>query len=47
MIQIIEEILGFTFGTTAYDDYIVSGAVLLGFTSILLVISVFKKFINM
>lgn len=47
MIQIIEEILGITFGSTAYDDYIVSGAVLIGFTSILLFISVFKKFLNM
>lgn len=47
MITIIEEILGITMGQTAYDDYIVTGAILLGFTSILLIISVFKKFLNM
>lgn len=47
MIEVMEEILGVTFGMTAYDDYIVTGAILLAFTAILLFISVFKKFINM
>lgn len=46
MIQIVEEILGITLGTTAYDDIIVTGALVLGITSILLFISVFKKFIG-
>lgn len=46
MIEIIEEILGITFGTTAYDDLIVTGALMIGITAILLFISVFKKFIG-
>lgn len=46
MINIVEQILGVTFGATSYDDIITSGALLLGITSILLIIYIFKRIIN-
>lgn len=46
MIQIVEEILGIALGETPYDDLIVTGALMVGITSILLFISVFKKLIG-
>lgn len=46
MIEIIEEILGITLGTTSYDDIIVSGALILGITSILIIIQVFKSILR-
>ena len=46
MIDIIEQILGINFGATSYDDLITSGALLLGITSILLIIYIFKRIIN-
>lgn len=46
MIEIMEKILGYEFGATSYDDIIVTGAMFLGITCILLVINLFKSFIR-
>lgn len=46
MIEIIEKIIGITYGETSYDDIIVSGALILGITSILLIIQTFKSFLR-
>ena len=46
MIKIMEQILGYEFGTTSYDDIIVTGAMFLGITCILLVLNLFKSFIK-
>lgn len=46
MINIMEQIIGYEFGTTSYDDIIVSGALILSITCILLVINLFKSFIK-
>lgn len=46
MIEIIEQIIGINYGTTSYDDIIVSGAFILGMTSILVIITIFKSLIK-
>lgn len=46
LIEIMESILGFQWGTTSYDDIIAAGALMLGITAILLVINLFKSFIT-
>lgn len=46
MIEIMEQILGYEFGTTSYDDVIVTGAMFLGITCIMLVINLFKSFLR-
>lgn len=46
MIEIVEKILGITLGETSYDDIIVSGALMLGITSILIIIQVFKTILR-
>jgi hypothetical protein len=46
MIEIVESILGYDWGTTSYDDIIASGALMLGLMSILLVINIFKSIIR-
>lgn len=46
MIEIIENIIGITLGETSYDDIIVTGALMLGITSILIVIQVFKTILR-
>ena len=46
MIEIVEQILGITLGETSYDDIIVSGALILGITSILIIIQVFKTILR-
>lgn len=46
MIEITEQILGITLGTTSYDDIIVAGALMLGITSILIVIQIFKTILR-
>lgn len=46
MIEIMEQILGYELGTTSYDDIIVTGAMFLGITCILLVLNLFKSFIK-
>lgn len=46
MIEIVEQIIGIEFGTTSYDDVITIGALMLGITSILLIIYIFKRIIN-
>lgn len=46
MIAIVENILGITLGDTAYDDILLAGAYILGLTAILIVVQVFKSFID-
>ncbi len=46
MIEIVESILGYEWGTTSYDDVIAAGALMLGLMSILLVINIFKHIIG-
>lgn len=46
MIEIIEQIMGITLGDTAYDDIILAGALILGLTAILIVVQIFKYFIE-
>lgn len=46
MIEIVEQILGIKYGQTSYDDIITVGALILGITSILLIIYIFKRIIN-
>lgn len=46
MIEIVEQILGYEFGTTSYDDVIAAGALMLGMMSILLVINIFKHIVG-
>lgn len=46
MIDIMEQILGYEWGTTSYDDIIAAGALMLGVMSILLVIYIFKAIIR-
>ena len=46
MISIVEDILGITIGDTAYDDILLAGAYILGLTAILIVVQVFKTFID-
>lgn len=42
MIQIMESMLGYTFGETSYDDILVIGAFTLGIMAILMIIAIFK-----
>lgn len=46
MIEIAQDILGITLGETSYDDIIMITAVILGVTAILIVVQVFKSFLN-
>lgn len=46
MIEIIEQIIGITYGTTSYDDIIVSGSLILGMTSILVIIQIFRSLLK-
>lgn len=46
MIDIVEQIIGITLGETSYDDIIVTGALMLGITSILIIIQVFKSILR-
>ena len=46
MIDIIEQIIGISLGETSYDDIIVTGALILGITSILIIIQVFKSILR-
>lgn len=46
MIEIVEQIIGITLGVTSYDDIIVTGALMLGITSILIIIQVFKSILR-
>ena len=46
MISIVEEIIGITLGETPYDDIILTGAFILGLTALLIVVQVFKSFIE-
>lgn len=46
MIAIVEQILGITLGDTAYDDILIAGAYILGLTAILIVVQVFKSFLD-
>lgn len=46
MITIVEEILGITLGDTAYDDILLAGSYILGLTAILIVVQVFKSFLD-
>ena len=46
MISVVEQILGISFGQTSYDDIIASGALILGITSILVIIQVFKSILR-
>lgn len=46
MIEIVENILGITLGDTAYDDIILTAGFILGLMSILVVVQVFKYFIE-
>lgn len=46
MIEIVEQIIGITLGKTSYDDIIVTGALMLGITSILIIIQVFKSILR-
>lgn len=46
MINVVEQILGYSWGRTSYDDMIAAGALLLGMTAILLVINLFKSFLR-
>lgn len=46
MISIVENILGITIGDTAYDDILLAGAYILGLTAILIVVQVFKTFLD-
>lgn len=46
MISIVEDILGITIGDTAYDDILLAGAYILGLTAILIVVQVFKTFLD-
>lgn len=46
MIEIVEQIMGITLGDTAYDDIILAGAFILGLTAILIVVQIFKYFIE-
>lgn len=46
MIEIVEQIIGITLGDTSYGDIIVTGALMLGITSILIIIQVFKSILR-
>lgn len=46
MIEIIEQIIGITYGETSYDDIIVSGSFILGMASIFVIITIFKSLIK-
>lgn len=46
MIEVMEQILGYSWGETSYDDMIAAGALLLGLTAILLVINLLKSFLR-
>lgn len=46
MIEVIEQIMGITLGDTAYDDIILAGSLVLGLTAILIVVQIFKYFIE-
>lgn len=46
MIEVMEQILGYEFGMTSYDDIIASGALMLSIMSILLVINIFKHIVG-
>lgn len=46
MIDIVENIIGITMGDTPYDDIILAAAFVLGLTCILIVVQVFKYFIE-
>lgn len=46
MIEIVEQILGYEFGTTSYDDIIAAGALMLAMMAILLVINIFKHIVG-
>lgn len=46
MMMIVENITGITYGQTAYDDILIAGAFILGLTAILIVIQVFRSFID-
>lgn len=46
MIEVMEQILGYTWGDTSYDDIIAAGALMLGLMAILLVINIFKWIIG-
>lgn len=42
MIEIVEQIIGIELGQTCYDDVIVTGALFLGVTAILIFIQILK-----
>lgn len=44
--SIVEDIIGITFGQTAYDDILVAGSFILGLTAILIVVQVFRSLIE-
>lgn len=46
MIEIMEQIIGITYGETSYDDILVSGAFILGITSILVIIQIFRSLLK-
>lgn len=46
MIDVMELILGYEWGTTSYDDILASGAFVLALSCILLVINIFKSFVR-
>lgn len=46
MIEVVEQILGYEWGTSSYDDVIVVGALILSVTCILFVINLFKSFLR-
>lgn len=46
MIEVVEQIMGINLGDTAYDDIILAGAFILGLTAILIVVQIFKYFIE-
>lgn len=46
MIDIVEDIIGLELGQTAYDDIILTGALILGIMSILIIVQIFKSFLE-
>lgn len=46
MIDIVQEILGIELGQTAYDDIILTGALIIGIMSILIIVQIFKRFLE-
>lgn len=44
--SIVENIVGITFGQTAYDDILVAGSYILGLTAILIVVQVFRSLLE-